>query len=36
METLIKTEQTSNGHAHYIKQENGVVYIEFAEQTGGK
>ncbi len=31
METLIKTEATNTGFAHYIKQSNGVVVIEFAE-----
>ena len=29
METLIKTEQTLTGFAHYVKQSNGVVVIEF-------
>lgn len=29
METLINVVKTSTGFAHYIKQSNGVVIIEF-------
>lgn len=29
METLIKIVEVKGGHAHYIKQANGVVYLEF-------